>query len=104
MSLLSQYLTKLGVRTIDELTAEEKETYSRWESALNGRQISDQEVRQFLDVELENAIAELLKQRLGDREDTFLKMKVDFIRKITDFLDAPKKEQEAVANLIKSQM
>ena len=57
-----------------------------------------------MDMELENAIAELLKQRLGDREDTFLKMKVDFIRRLNDFLDAPKKEQEAVANLINNQM
>ena len=104
MPTLSEYLKRLGIKSIDELTEEEKETYARWESSLNGRQITDKEVRQFMDMELENAIAELLKQRLGDREDTFLKMKVDFIRRLNDFLDAPKKEQEAVANLINNQM
>lgn len=100
MSLLTQYLKKIGAKSRDELTSEEQETYAAWESALNGRQITDAEVRQFFAIELEEATASLISKKLGEREDIFLKMKVDFIRKINLFLDAPKREKEQIENII----
>lgn len=102
MNQLSQFLKNIGVDSYEKLTEEEKITYREWESTLNGRQITDKEVRQFLDVELELATAKLITKKLGDREDTFLKMKVEFIRHLNQFLDAPKREQEQVEQLIKT--
>jgi len=101
MQKLSLYLRNLGVNSISELTDEEKLTYQEWESALNGRQITDEEVMQFLDEELEEATISLIGQNLGDRQDIFLKMKVEFIRKIKVFLDAPTREKNQVEQLIK---
>jgi hypothetical protein len=103
MSILSNYLKKIGAKSLDELSSEEQSTYHEWESALNGRQITDKEVRQFLETELENATISLITKTLGERDDIFLKMKVDFIRKITEFLDAPKREKEQIENLINNQ-
>lgn len=104
MSLLSKYLKKIGAKSLDELTSEEKATYSSWESALNGRQITSNEVRVFMDTELEQAINKLTTLSLGDREDTFIKMKVDFIRKLSAFLDAPKREKEQIEQLINNSL
>jgi hypothetical protein len=104
MSLLSRYLTKLGARSVDELTSEEQSTYAAWESALNGRQITSAEVRRFLDLELEQAISKLTSLALGEKDDTFLKMEVAFIKKLTAFLDAPKREKEQIENLINNQL
>ena len=101
MQKLSLYLKNLGVNSISELTDEEKLTYQEWESALNGRQITDEEVMRFLDEELEEATISLIGQNLGDRQDIFLKMKVEFIRKIKVFLDAPTREKNQVEQLIK---
>ena len=101
MQKLSLYLRNLGVNSISELTDEEKLTYQEWESALNGRQITDEEVMRFLDEELEEATISLIGQNLGDRQDIFLKMKVEFIRKIKVFLDAPTREKNQVEQLIK---
>ena len=100
MQILTQYLKKLGVNSLEQLTDEEKNTYKEWEAALNGRQITDAEVRKFLDEELEDATIKLIGQNLGDREDIFLKMKVEFIRKLGVFLDAPKREAEQVKQLV----
>lgn len=102
MSILSNYLRTLGVKSYDELTQEEKKTYAEWESTLNGRQVTSSEVRQFLDLELEEATVKLVTQKLGEREDIFLKMKVEFIRKLTAVLDAPKREKDQVEQLIKN--
>ncbi|MCK4500487.1 hypothetical protein KAU11_08310 [Candidatus Babeliales bacterium] len=101
MKQLSQFLKNIGVGSFEELTEEEKTTYKEWESSLNGRQITDAEVRQFLDIKLEEATAKLITEKLGEREDIFLKMKIDFIRNLNIFLDAPKHEKEQVENLIK---
>ncbi len=104
MSILSQYLKSIGVSSVDKLTTEERQTYQDWESALNGRQITSKEVRQFLTIELEDATTKLITKSLGEREDIFLKMKVDFIRRLTGFLDAPEMEKRHVENLIKNQI
>ena len=104
MSILTQYLKSLGVTSVDQLTTEERDTYQQWESALNGRQITSKEVRQFLDIELEDATTKLITKSLGEREDIFLKMKVDFIRRLTGFLDAPEMEKKHVENLITNQL
>jgi len=104
MSILSQYLKSVGVKSVDQLTTEERDTYQQWESALNGRQITSKEVRQFLDIELEDATAKLITKSLGEREDIFLKMKVDFIRRLAGFLDAPEMEKKHVENLITNQL
>jgi hypothetical protein len=104
MSILSQYLKSLGVTSVDQLTTEERDTYQQWESALNGRQITSKEVHQFLDVELEDATTKLITKSLGEREDIFLKMKVDFIRRLTSFLDAPEMEKKHVEQLIQTKL
>jgi hypothetical protein len=104
MSLLSKYLEKIGVKNYNDLSEEEKKTYREWEEALSGRSLTEHEVNTFLHSELEEGIAKLTKTLTGDREDIFLKMKVEFIRSLLTFLDTPKREKETVERVITNQL
>lgn len=104
MSLLSEALRRFGVGKYEELNEEEKKTYREWEAALAGRQLTEKEVRAFLDREIEESVATLIGKQLSERDDTFLKMKIDFIRKLCTFLDSPKQEQRATEQLLKQQL
>lgn len=104
MSVLDKYLKKLGVSSYLELNDEEKNTFREWELALSGRQITDADVATFLEKDLEEATVKLCSVRLNERDDTFLKMKVEFIRNLQGFLDSPRIEKEMMEAQIKSQI
>jgi hypothetical protein len=98
--MLERYLQKLGVGSYSQLTEEEKVTYREYEEILNGRQITDKDVKSFLDMQLENTTKALISSKLDTREDTFLKVKLEFLRNIVSFLEAPEREKEQLQNLI----
>jgi polyphosphate kinase len=100
--MLEGFLRKVGVGSYDQLTEEEKKTYREYEEILNGRRITDEEVRLFFNQQLEQTTEKLLSTKLDTREDTFLKMKLEFLRNITSFLDAPEREKKQLQNLINS--
>lgn len=102
--ILDQLLRKLGVTSVTDLNDEERETYKQWEQALQGRKITDEEVAVFLQTELEKSLQKLISQPLREREDIFLKMEVNFIRKLQMFLDAPKVEKALLEQQIKNQI
>ena len=102
--MLDRLLQKLGVTSIDELTPEERETYRSWSDALRGRKLTDDDVSRFLDTQVEDCIMKLTTAKLRDREDIFLKAKLDLVRQIKNFLDSPKIEQEVITRQIESQL
>ncbi len=102
--MLEHLLKKLGVTSTEELTTEELATYNAWKEALAGRKLTDEDVGDFLHRELDKSITLLVGNRLGERDDTFLKMKVEFIRAVIEFLDGPRREQEAIKKQITSQL
>lgn len=104
MNLLKKYLNKIGVKDYSELTEEEKATYRIWEESLNGRKLTDEDVAAFLDTELEVTLAKLINSRLSDREDLFLKVKIDFIRKVKVFLQTPEMEKKMLEVNINNQL
>lgn len=105
MSILSRYLKKLGVSSPLDLTVEERETYNAWSSALSGRQLTSADVADFLNKELDDSVGKLTGNiNLSEREDIFLKMKVDFIRKVKFFLATPDMERKMIEQQINSQL
>lgn len=101
--ILNRLLGKLGVK-YEELSDEERRTYNAWNDALTGRKLTDEDVTNFLDVEYHDAVKKLSSATLGEREDIFLKMKVEFIIKTKEFLNTPAKERAMVEQHIKSQL
>ncbi|MBP7118930.1 hypothetical protein KBA63_02480 [Candidatus Woesebacteria bacterium] len=100
MSVLDQYLKKINVESYSELSDEEKRTFRSWEDALKGRKLTDDDVRTFLESEKEDAIDKLSGVPLNEREDIFLKMKLDFIRKTIKFLMMPEIEKKLAEGAI----
>jgi hypothetical protein len=102
MSILDKYLKKLGASNYSDLNTEERKTFKGWESALAGRRITDDDVRVFLKEELDDTLNKLPKQRLGSNDDTFLKMKLEFIRSVQTFLNMPDIEKQLVESSIET--
>ena len=96
MSILKNYLNKLGVKNFSELNEEEKETYRNWETTLTGRKLTDEDVGLFLESEEEETVQKLIDAVLSERDDIFLKMKLEMIRKIKTFLNTPEFEKQVL--------
>lgn len=103
MTLLNRMLGKLGV-TYEQLTDEERRTFNAWRDALSGRKLTDEDVARFLTTEYDDAVKKLSSATFNERTDTFLKMKVDFIIKVKEFLATPELEKTLVARQIESQI
>jgi len=102
MSVLTKYLNKLGVKDFSELSSEEKETYRTWEETLSGRKITDEDVDNFFDMELNEVLIKLRDPKVTGREDVFLKMKMEFIMKVKEFLKSPEIEKRMLEKNIEN--
>ena len=94
MNPLLQYLNKLGVKSYQDLNADEKETYKEFEISLSGRKLTDEDVANFLEQELQVAIGRLTEVDLPKETEIFRKMEVKMIKKIHNFLNSPNIEKE----------
>jgi len=99
---LSRYLKKIGVLKFEDLNVEEKETYRNWEVALSGRNITEQDYKQFLEMELDQAVTRLTEIDLSREAETFRKVEVKFIKKVLTFLDMPQVEKKMLEGQIES--
>lgn len=102
--ILKDYLKKIGVTEFSQLSDEEKETYRKWEETLSGRKITDEEVADFFETELEDAISKISDMKLGKSEDIFLKMKIEFLRKVKTFLMGPELEKKMLEQNLHNQL
>lgn len=104
--ILTEYLKKLNVESYAELNDEEKKTYKEWEEALNGRKLTDDDVRVFLETEKTDAVLKLSSPdiELNDKEDTFLKMKLHMVSKLIEFLLVPELEKKMAEGAIRQML
>lgn len=102
--LLQQLLKKIGVKSYLDLNQEERETYKVWESALSGRRLTDQDVAEFLETEKQETILKLIPKNNNEREDIFLKMKIEFIISLQKFLNSPIIEKELAEKMLQAEI
>lgn len=102
MSILDKFLKKIGVKSFNDLTQEEKETFSQWEVALSGRKLTDEDVKNFLLSEREIAIDRLTDVDLKTQDAIFRKVEVRFIKKILTFLEMPTVEKTLLEKQIEN--
>ena len=100
MNILEKYLKKIGVTSFTELNEEEKETYKEWEESVSGRKLTDEDVQNFLNQELQTAILRLTEVNLSKEDEVFRKCEVKMIQKILKFLDGPRIEKELMEKQI----
>lgn len=102
--MLEKFLKKLGLNSYTELNEEEKKTFKEWEEALNGRKITDKDVEDFLQTELDKSIARLTEVDLKKEDEIFRKVEVRFIKKLQDFLNSPLVEKTMAEKSIEQMM
>lgn len=93
----------MGVDKYDDLTSEEKKTYHEYEKVLAGRELTSDEVRQFFNTRIEHAIEKLTTEDLAKDVDLFYRVELKLLRKLTVFLDTPKREKEQLQALLNNQ-
>jgi hypothetical protein len=102
--ILDKFLKKIGVKSYEELNEEEKNTYKDWEASLQGRQITEEDYRRFLESELDTAVSRLTEVNLSKEDEVFRKVEVRLIKKIINFLDMPKVEKAILEKQIESRI
>ncbi len=101
-NLLKLALKKLNATEFSQLSEEEKQTYRYWDEILAGKKITDEDVKNFFDSELDAVLIKLVSPTLSEREDVFLKMKLEFLRKVKGLLLRPEQEKLLVEQQIKA--
>jgi hypothetical protein len=99
LKFINKYASKIGgkeVKSFEDLTSEEKETYKEWEVALSGRKLTDTDVQTFLNTELDTAVTRLTDVDLKVEDAVFRKVEVRLIKKIINFLNMPAVEKALV--------
>lgn len=87
--MLDRFLKKIGVKSYEELNEEEKSTFKEWEEALSGRKLTDKEIQEWLNAELDIAVSRLTDIDLKQEDEIFRKVEVRFIKKIINYLNSP---------------
>jgi hypothetical protein len=104
MSVLDRFLKKLGVSSYNDLNEEERKTFRDWENALQGRRLTDEDVKVFIETEKERCTTAILNPEVSKEVDTFYKMELDLLRRIENFLNSPKLEKELLEKQIEAQL
>jgi thiaminase len=101
MSLLSKWLTKVGVSSSEELSIEEKATYERFRKILSGETLSVSQIKEFCETQVR-----LIEEKIasGPTKDSqmYLAPCLHVYLNIIKAIEAPEKEREAVERHITS--
>lgn len=103
--MLDKFLKKIGVSSFSELNAEERATFTEWETALAGRRLTDKDVEEWLQRELDTAVSRVTEVDLKKEDEIFRKVEIRFIKKIQVLLNSPAVEkafaEKSIEQLIK---
>ena len=98
---LSDIFEKIGIKGIDDLTAEEKKTFRQWQNVLAKPETTIQDLKSILPKELERAYAELRKHDNSVQKDAFYKAYTTLAETILKIITAPEKERSQLTAFLK---
>ena len=99
--MLEQILLKLGLKSIDDLTPAEKATWQKWAVILGRENITIDDLKKFLPMELERATVELRKHDNSPAKDSYYKAYGDILALITKFIVSPETERDSLRSMLK---
>ena len=92
---IDDLLTKLGLK-YEELNKLEKETLNTWMQSLRQNKLTLEQVRGYV-ISMRSAVEQdLVKAKLGKRQDIYLKARLRNYMLLEAFMDSPKKAEEAL--------
>ena len=99
--MLEQILQKLGLKSIDDLKPAEKATWMQWATILGKADITIEDLKKFLPIELERASVELRKHDNSAQKDAYYKAYGDILATITKVINSPTQERDSLKAMLR---
>jgi intergrase/recombinase len=100
--MLDALLEKLKLKSPDELTTAERETYRQWSEVLAKQDVSIDDLKKILPRELERAHVELRKFENSKEKDMFYKAYAELCENISKIIIAPQQQREHLRSFLKN--
>ena len=91
--ILTEILTKLGLK-YEDLNSDEKETYRNWEEVLVNKEMTMENIKQFLNTVILQIETDLIQPDNSDKKDSFLKAQLRCYKTILFFIESPKQSKD----------
>ena len=100
--LLQKALEKLGLKSFNDLNDIERETFKKWESALNQGEITSTEVIDAIKLLLDSSLDKIEEAGLPERDVNLLLATIKVARHFLRVVDSPQEAVKAVEREINS--
>ena len=100
--MLDQILAKLNLKSIDDLKPAERATWTQWAAILAKPDVTIDDLKKLLPIELDRAKAELLKFENSKEKDLFHKAYITCLETISKIVLTPAKERETLRTFLKN--
>ncbi len=100
--MFEQILAKLGLKSIDDLKPAERHTWLQWAKILGKNDVTIEDLKKFLPVEIERGNAELRKHENSDKKDSYYKAYTTILELITKIIVTPEKERDNLRAFLKN--
>jgi hypothetical protein len=91
--MIQEFLEKLGIRSVDELTDEERKTYQQWSSVLSKPETTIEDLRAFLPKEIARMEDLLNRYDNTEKADIYYKACLRNLKLVTNIITTPEKER-----------
>jgi hypothetical protein len=101
--MFSEILEKLGIKSPDELTPEERAVYQQWAKTFAAAEVTIDTLKQFLPGELARARAEAMKYENSEKRDLFFKAYCRLLDTLTQIIVTPAAQRDQLRERLKQQ-
>jgi hypothetical protein len=98
--MLERILQKLGIKSIDDLKPSEKATWVAWSKVLGRPDVSIEDLKKLLPIELERANVELRNAENSPKKDSYYKAYCSILAMLTKMIVAPTQEREQLKAML----
>jgi len=100
--MLDALLQKLGLQSPDELTEAERKTYQQWAQILSKTDVTIEDLKKILPMELDRAHSELRSFNNSKEKDMFYKAYAELCGNIGKIITAPQQQREQLRTFLKN--
>lgn len=96
--LINKLFEKKGVNKITDLSPDEKKEYDRWQSIMDGTEITVAKIKEFCEIQIKMIEEKFATPDNSDKKDAFLKASLHIYISLLKLINSPETER---ANLEK---
>ncbi len=98
---ISEIFERLGIKGFDELREDERKVYLAWQEILHKPDVTIEDLRKILPIELEKANTELRSHENSEKKDAFYKAYCTILSTLTTIITAPERDRKALEQQLK---